>query len=257
VSVLVLLIAGTVTTSTDITPADTRDRVVSVACQSSTEPTVIALDVPYSVFILQVVSSPVFVPVTEPLRVPLVIVAPFILVAVATPRTGVTRVGEVANTRDPEPVSSLITHFNCSEVVAANCASVHDVSASHPPAGLDHFSPVASAESAVRTCQLVPTASREAVLAPVQPARSHLESHIVSVATDPQPEITISPLHKIEVELIVFMFVQDTSVSCFPARADVSALSVLRLAKFVFTCHLNDAPVIQSFNVVIVDMVLN
>lgn len=172
------------------------------------------------------------------------------------PIAGVTRVGEVANTRDQEPVSSLITHFNSSEVVAANCASVHDVSASHPPAGLDHFSPVASAESAVRTCQLVPTASREAVLAPVHQARSHLASQIASVSTDPPPDITISPLPKIEVELIVLMFVQDTRVSCFPAShivyVEFSTLSVLRLSKFVFTCHLKDAPVIQSFNVVIV-----
>lgn len=171
------------------------------------------------------------------MRVPLVIVAPFILVAEATPRDGVTRVGEVANTRDPEPVSSLITHFNSSEVVAANCASVHDVSASHPPAGLDHFNPVTSAESAVRTCQLVPTARREAVFAPVPTARSPLASHIVSVATDPPPDITISPLPRIEVEFIVLIFVQDTSVSCFPASQDVkalvSALSVFRLEKFV------------------------
>ena len=143
------------------------------------------------------------------------IVAPFILVAVATPRTGVTRVGEVANTRDPDQVSSLITHFNSSEVVAANCASVHEVSASHPPAGLDHFVPVASAESAVRTCQLVPTARREAVFVPVPTAKSPFASQIASVATDPPPDITISPLHSIEVELIVFMFVQDTRVSCF------------------------------------------
>ena len=34
------------------------------------------------------------VQVTDQLRVPLVIVAPFILVAVATPRDGVTKVGE-------------------------------------------------------------------------------------------------------------------------------------------------------------------
>ena len=129
------------------------------------------------------------------------------------PIAGVTRVGELANTRDPLPVSSLITHFNSSEVVAANCASVHEVSASHPPAGLDHFNPVASAESAVRTCQLVPTASREAVFAPVPPARSHLASQIVSVATDPPPDITISPLPRIEVELIVFMLVQDTNTA--------------------------------------------
>lgn len=132
-----------------------------------------------------------FVPVTLPLSVPLIIDAPFILVAEATPRDGVTRVGEVANTRDPDQVSSLITHFNSSEVVAANCASVHEVSASHPPAGLDHFRPVTSAESAVRTCQLVPTARREAVFAPVQPARSHLASQIASVATEPLPIVSI------------------------------------------------------------------
>lgn len=48
------------------------------------------------------------------------IVAPFILVAVAAPSTGVTRVGLVANTRDPDPVSSLITPASCAEVVEAN-----------------------------------------------------------------------------------------------------------------------------------------
>jgi len=173
-----------------------------------------------------------------------VIVAPFILVAVATPRDGVTKVGEVANTRDPEPVSSLITVASCAEVVDANCASVPEVRASHQPAGLVHFRPVASAESAVRTCQFEPTASREAVFAPVQPARSHLASHIVSVATDPPPEITISPLHTSEFQLTVFKSVD-------------SSLSVFRLAKFVLTCHLKDAPVIQSFNVVIVDIIFN
>ena len=57
---------------------------------------------------------------TDPFRVPLVIVAPFILVAVATPRTGVTRVGLVANTRAPDPVSSDIVFFSCREVVEAN-----------------------------------------------------------------------------------------------------------------------------------------
>lgn len=69
---------------------------------------------------LFVALSPVFVPVTDPLSVPLVIVAPLILVAVATPRTGVTRVGLVANTRAPDPVSSLITPASCAEVVEAN-----------------------------------------------------------------------------------------------------------------------------------------
>ena len=45
----------------------------------------------------------------------------FMLVAAATPKTGVTKVGEVANTKAPEPVSSLITPANCADVVAANC----------------------------------------------------------------------------------------------------------------------------------------
>ena len=117
--------------------------------------------------------------------------APFILVAEATPRDGVTRVGEVANTRDQEPVSSLITHFNCSEVVAANCASVHEVSASHPPAGVHHLIPVTSDESAIGIVPFAPIASRDAVLAPVPTARSHLASQIESVATDQLPRVSI------------------------------------------------------------------
>lgn len=149
------------------------------------------------------------------MSVPLVIVAPLIVVAVAAHSTGVTRVGLLANTKAPLPVSSLITPFSSSEVVDANCASVPDVRASPPPAGLDHFRPVASAESAVRTCQLVPTASRDAVFAPVHPARSHLASHIASVATDHPPDTTRSPLPRSELPFTVFMFVQDTSVSCF------------------------------------------
>jgi hypothetical protein len=41
-------------------------------------------------------------------------------VAVAAPRIGVTRVGLVANTREPEPVPSLITPANSVELVVAN-----------------------------------------------------------------------------------------------------------------------------------------
>jgi hypothetical protein len=41
-------------------------------------------------------------------------------VAAATPNTGVTKVGDVANTNDPLPVSSLITPANWADVVAAN-----------------------------------------------------------------------------------------------------------------------------------------
>jgi hypothetical protein len=54
---------------------------------------------------------------------------PVILVptnAEGVPRAGVTRVGEVANTSTPEPVSSEITPFSCSEVVAANTERLFD-----------------------------------------------------------------------------------------------------------------------------------
>ncbi len=57
------------------------------------------------------------------------------------------------------------------------------------PATTPHFTPVASAESAIRIVPFAPTASREAVLAPVPTARSPFASHIESVATDPPPHI--------------------------------------------------------------------
>jgi hypothetical protein len=41
-------------------------------------------------------------------------------VALATPRVGVVRDGEVAKTNAPLPVSSLITPASCDDVVAAN-----------------------------------------------------------------------------------------------------------------------------------------
>jgi hypothetical protein len=47
------------------------------------------------------------------------IVVPLIDVAVATPRTGVTSVGVLANTKEPVPVSSEITPANSADVVAA------------------------------------------------------------------------------------------------------------------------------------------
>ncbi len=63
-----------------------------------------------------VVWSPVFVPETDVVPVTArvgvenpVIVIPLIVVAVATPRSGVVKTGEIANTSAPEPVSSDIT----------------------------------------------------------------------------------------------------------------------------------------------------
>lgn len=103
---------------------------------------------------------------------------------------------------------------------------VHTFVTSHPPAGVPHLIPVTSAESAIGIVPFAHTASREAVLAPVPTARSHLASQIASVATDPPPDITISPLHCIEVELIVLMFVQDIRVSCFALRAVCVAVEI-------------------------------
>ena len=51
---------------------------------------------------------------------------------VGVPSIGVTRVGLVANTRLPEPVSSEITPANCADVVAANCPNVPPVTAIVP-----------------------------------------------------------------------------------------------------------------------------
>ena len=76
------------------------------------------------------------VPVT-----PVVSGSPVALVSTAAdgvPRAGVVSVGEVPNTRAPDPVSSDITPANCEEVVAANCESGFVVKASPaPPLPLD------------------------------------------------------------------------------------------------------------------------
>ena len=52
------------------------------------------------------------------------IVVPLMLVAVATPRTGVIKVGVFANTRDPEPVSSETIPANSADVVEAKTLSL-------------------------------------------------------------------------------------------------------------------------------------
>lgn len=56
-------------------------------------------------------------------------VLPFILVAVAAQRVGVTRVGDVQNTSDPLHVSSVITPASSLDVVLANAESLLAVSA--------------------------------------------------------------------------------------------------------------------------------
>lgn len=63
-------------------------------------------------------------------NVPLVVevmVSPFIVVAVAAPNVGVVNDGEVANTKAPDPVSSLITPASWADVVAAKTDKLLDV----------------------------------------------------------------------------------------------------------------------------------
>jgi hypothetical protein len=59
----------------------------------------------------------------------------FTLVAEATPIFGVTSVGDVAKTRDPVPVSLLMTPRSSSDVVAANALSLSAVDARVPLVG--------------------------------------------------------------------------------------------------------------------------
>ena len=68
------------------------------------------------------------------------IVVLLMLVALATPSTGVTKVGLVANTNAPEPVSSEITPANSLELVAAKTLNLSvaraKLTAAPPPVGV-------------------------------------------------------------------------------------------------------------------------
>lgn len=95
-------------------------------------------------------------------------------------------------------VSAMVTALFCRSfhVVESNRATALSVeeagqTTSPVPDTVVHFIPVASAESAVKTCPFVPTASREAVFAPVPTARSPFASHIESVATEPDHRVSI------------------------------------------------------------------
>ncbi len=77
---------------------------------------------------------------------------------VGVPNNGVTKVGEVANTAFPVPISSLITPANSAEVVAANCERGSVVRASPPPAASSKAGAI-STPAEVNTCPSVPSAS--------------------------------------------------------------------------------------------------
>jgi hypothetical protein len=78
------------------------------------------VSVPVKVSVLDAVRVLPFAIVRVALVAGAVIATLLIDVADATPRVGVTRVGDVAKTRDPDPVSSEITPASCKEVVEAN-----------------------------------------------------------------------------------------------------------------------------------------
>jgi len=76
--------------------------------------------------------------------------------------------------------------------------------------------------------------------------------------TPPPPDMAISPLPRSELPLTVFIFVQETSVSCFVAsqavRSEVSALSVFKTLKLSLIFHRMTSQVSQLFSVCIVDI---
>lgn len=74
-------------------------------------------------------------PAVKPAPVPVIFVPTS---ADGVHRAGVTKVGLVANTNAPLPVSSLITQASCDDVVAANCERGLVVSASPPQEILAH-----------------------------------------------------------------------------------------------------------------------
>jgi hypothetical protein len=96
-----------------------------------------------------------------------VIVAPFIDVAVAAHKAGVTKVGLVANTTLQVQVSSLITQANCAEVVAANCDNGLVVNASQPQGKVTQEQ--VSSQSACNTFHTVSQVDNTAVHSGVQP----------------------------------------------------------------------------------------
>jgi len=106
VSVSVEDVVTIFTPSIDTTPADTLASVVSLACPSSRVPTPSAVDVDA---VRPLIGSPV-----QLVRVP----------DCGVPNTGVTKVGEVANTAAPEPVSSVSAVASCSDVKEPNTAAL-------------------------------------------------------------------------------------------------------------------------------------
>ena len=88
-------------------------------------------------FALDGVANTVATPVPKPLT-PVLIGKPVAFVnvpEVGVPNIGVTNVGEVANTANPEPVSSESTPANCAELVVAKADKLLEVVAKVPDVG--------------------------------------------------------------------------------------------------------------------------
>ncbi len=89
--------------------------------------------------------------------------------AVAVPSTGVTNVGDVANTACPDPVSSEITPANCAEVVAPNAPKLLVVVANVPVVGkVRVVAPVVVSvvENAPAVAKVLPSARDKVALVP-------------------------------------------------------------------------------------------
>jgi hypothetical protein len=75
------------------------------------------------------------IPTPTPVELPIGIVQLVRVPEDGVPKAGVTRTGEVANTKAPEPVSSEMTPANCKEVVAANTLRLFPVVVRVPAVG--------------------------------------------------------------------------------------------------------------------------
>lgn len=234
VRVSVLLIVGTFTPSTAILPADTRDIVVSVVCQSSTEPTVIAFVVQYNAFIREVVSSPVFVPLTD--------------VVPVTARDGVDEPVIVTVLYLPAVISPVVSAI----VAALFCMSFHVVVSKRAIA-------LSVALAGHTTSQLPPplvivtvTSFHTFVAVTQVPTKLKEETALVIVVPSSftgifaLADMVTSPLPRSELPFTVLMFVQDTRFSC---------LSAFKLEKFV---SITDFDAFIAFgSVVIVDIMFS
>ena len=148
--------------------------------------------------------------VVTPLTDVAVRVPPLIEVASAAPKVGVTRVGELAKTRAPVPVSSEMTPASCAEVVEAKSPRLLERVASVPDVG--------------RVRIVAPVVLRVIELAPVVMKASPKVTFLVAPAAI---DNVSPPPNKIE---LVFNVVLSFTVRVLPApRVNVPELAEIVL----------------------------